>query len=135
MLVEVTSMRSFSPNRPDGRAGRAALRPPSYGRRAGSVQVMLRQVVGAIAVIALLMAGYAGEARAEGARPLRIVALGDSLVAGYGLRGVEALPARLQQALAAEDLKVEIVNAGVSGDTAADGLARLDWAVPEGTDA
>jgi len=96
---------------------------------------MLRQVVGAIAVIALLMAGYAGEARAEGARPLRIVALGDSLVAGYGLRGVEALPARLQQALAAEDLKVEIVNAGVSGDTAADGLARLDWAVPEGTDA
>ena len=128
-------MRMFSPNKPGARMARAAVWPSSYGRRTGSVQVMLHRVVGAVvAALALLLAGHAGEARAEGARPVRIVALGDSLVAGYGLRGAEAFPVRLQQALNAKGLKVEIVNAGISGDTTADGLARLDWAVPEGTD-
>ena len=88
-----------------------------------------------VVAITLILAGHAGWLRAEGARPLRIVALGDSLVAGLGLRAAEAFPARLQQALAARGLDVEIVNAGISGDTAADGLARLDWSVPEDTDA
>ena len=68
-------------------------------------------------------------------RPVRIVALGDSLTAGYGLGGRRAFPARLEKALAAKGLAVEIVNAGVSGDTATGGLARLDWSVPEGADA
>lgn len=76
-----------------------------------------------------------GKSAAEGAAPLRIVALGDSLVAGFGLRTSEAFPAQLQSALAAKGIAAEIVNAGVSGDTAADGLARLDWSVPPGTDA
>jgi acyl-CoA thioesterase I len=67
--------------------------------------------------------------------PLRIVALGDSLTAGYGLAGNEAFPVRLQRALAAKGIAAEIVNAGVSGDTTSGGLARLDWSVPEGTDA
>jgi acyl-CoA thioesterase I len=67
--------------------------------------------------------------------PLRIVALGDSLTAGYGLAGNEAFPARLQRALAAKGIAAEIANAGVSGDTTSAGLARLDWSVPEGTDA
>jgi acyl-CoA thioesterase-1 len=67
--------------------------------------------------------------------PLRIVALGDSLTAGYGLAGNEAFPVRLQRALAAKGIATEIANAGVSGDTASGGLARLDWSVPEGTDA
>ena len=66
---------------------------------------------------------------------MTIVALGDSLVAGYGLAGVDAFPSRLQQALADKGFAVTIVNAGVSGDTASGGLARLDWSVPEGTDA
>jgi acyl-CoA thioesterase I len=68
-------------------------------------------------------------------QPLRIVALGDSLTAGYGLASNEAFPVRLQRALAAKGIAAEIANAGVSGDTASAGLARLDWSVPEGTDA
>jgi acyl-CoA thioesterase-1 len=68
-------------------------------------------------------------------RPLRIVALGDSLTAGYGLPRGAAFPAVLERALKARGHKVEIVNAGVSGDTAAGGLERLDWSVPEGSDA
>lgn len=66
---------------------------------------------------------------------IRIVALGDSLMAGYGLGPGEALPDVLQRRLRAEGMSVEIQNAGVSGDTTAGGLARLDWAVPDGTDA
>lgn len=68
-------------------------------------------------------------------RPVRIVALGDSLTAGYGLGPGEALPAVLERLMNATGKTVEIQNAGVSGDTTGGGLARLDWAVPEGTDA
>jgi len=67
-------------------------------------------------------------------RPLKIVALGDSLSAGYGLPASAAFPARLERTLRAKGLTVSVSNAGVSGDTASDGLARLDWSVPEGTD-
>lgn len=68
-------------------------------------------------------------------RPTRIVAFGDSLTAGFGLPRADAFPVKLQQALAAKGFSVEVANAGVSGDTAAAGLARLDWSVPDGTDA
>ena len=68
-------------------------------------------------------------------RPVRIVVLGDSLSAGFGLAAQDALPARLERALKAKGLAVTIENAGVSGDTVAGGLARLDWSVGEGTDA
>jgi acyl-CoA thioesterase I len=67
--------------------------------------------------------------------PVKIVALGDSLTAGYGLPDKDSFVPRLQAALAAKGIAAEIENAGVSGDTAADGLARLDWSVPQGTDA
>ncbi len=107
----------------------------SYGRRAWLVQVGAYRILPALVALALALTGPAGVAMADTARPLRIVALGDSLVAGLGLRAAEAFPVRLQQALAAKGYAVEIVNAGVSGDTASDGLARLDWSVPAGTDA
>jgi acyl-CoA thioesterase-1 len=68
------------------------------------------------------------------AKPLKIVALGDSLSAGYNLPGSAAFPAVLEQALRQKGIAVEIVNAGVSGDTAQGGLERLDWSVPDGTD-
>jgi acyl-CoA thioesterase-1 len=68
-------------------------------------------------------------------RPIRIVVLGDSLSAGLGLAVQDALPAKLERALKAKGVAVEIANAGVSGDTASGGLARLDWSVPDGTDA
>jgi acyl-CoA thioesterase-1 len=64
----------------------------------------------------------------------RLVAFGDSLVAGYSLPAGSAFPAVLERALRAEGYAVTIANAGVSGDTASGGLARLDWSVGDGTD-
>jgi acyl-CoA thioesterase-1 len=81
----------------------------------------------------LLMASAMAASAAE--RPVKIVALGDSLTAGYGLAASEAFPAKLEKALRAGGLAVEVANAGVSGDTSSGGLARLDWAVPADTDA
>ena len=72
-------------------------------------------------------------AQAQG-QPIRLVALGDSLSAGYGLPQEAAFPVVLERALKAKGYKVEIANAGVSGDTSSGGLDRLDWSVPEGTD-
>ncbi len=60
--------------------------------------------------------------------PLRIVALGDSLTAGYGLESGQDFATKLQEALIADGISVKIDNAGVSGDTSAGGLARVDWA-------
>jgi acyl-CoA thioesterase-1 len=68
-------------------------------------------------------------------RTLKIVALGDSLTAGYQLPAQDAFPVQLERALKAKGFAVEISNAGVSGDTSSGGLARLDWSVPDGTDA
>jgi len=68
-------------------------------------------------------------------RPIRVVVLGDSLAAGFGLAAPDALPAKLERVLKAKGIMVAIENAGVSGDTPAGGLARLDWSVGEGTDA
>jgi acyl-CoA thioesterase-1 len=83
-----------------------------------------------------LIAACAAGALAQGkADPVRIVVLGDSLVAGFQLKASDAFPAQLQRALAAKGHAVEVINAGVSGDTTANGLARLRWAVPERTDA
>lgn len=61
------------------------------------------------------------------ARERVILAFGDSLTAGYGLKPGEAYPAQLQKLLRAEGLQVRVVNAGVSGDTTTEGRARLDW--------
>ncbi|WP_067224120.1 arylesterase [Stappia indica] len=71
-------------------------------------------------------------ARAE---PLRILALGDSLTAGYQLPPEAAFPVQLEAALKARGHDVIVINAGVSGDTTAAGLARLDWSLGEGADA
>ena len=68
-------------------------------------------------------------------RPIRIVAFGDSLMAGYQLAMKDAFPAQLERALKAKGLNVQLANAGVSGDTTSGGLSRLDWSVPDGTDA
>jgi acyl-CoA thioesterase I len=74
----------------------------------------------------------AQSAQAQG-RPYSIVALGDSLTAGFGVRRSEAFPARLDARLKAAGYPVRIANAGVSGDTSAGALARFDFAVPQGT--
>jgi acyl-CoA thioesterase I len=67
------------------------------------------------------------------AKPVKLVALGDSLSAGYNLPAAAAFPVRLQKALTDKGIAVEIANAGVSGDTTSGGLGRLDWSVPDGT--
>ena len=64
-----------------------------------------------------------------------MVVLGDSLSAGYGLPASAAFPARLQKALKTNGIEVDIINAGVSGDTTSGGRDRLDWSVPDGTEA
>ncbi len=72
--------------------------------------------------------GRVGTARAVTTRPL-IVALDDSLTAGRGIQPAQAYPALLQALLDAAGLPHEVINAGVSGDTSAGGLSRLDWAL------
>lgn len=70
-----------------------------------------------------------------GDRPVKIVVLGDLLASGFGLLFSPPFPERLEQVLREKGYAVTIVNAGVPGDTVADGLRRLDWSVPDGTEA
>jgi len=102
----------------------------------GEVQPLTRRGILALAGAALLSAARAGAQQPSGQeKPVKILALGDSLTAGYGLPASDAFPAKLQAALKARGVAADIVNAGVSGDTASDGLARLDWALSPDTDA
>jgi acyl-CoA thioesterase-1 len=82
-----------------------------------------------------LLAVVVAAAAAQPAAPVRIVVLGDSLVAGFQLRASDAFPAQLERALKSKGHAVEVINSGVSGDTTAAGLERIKWAVPERTDA
>jgi acyl-CoA thioesterase-1 len=68
-------------------------------------------------------------------QPIRLLAIGDSLTAGYGLPPGDGFVPRLQAALDARGRSVRVIDAGVSGDTTAGGLARLDWALAENPDA
>jgi acyl-CoA thioesterase-1 len=95
-------------------------RSAGYGRRGA-----IRKLSACIAVLPLLAA------RAAEAREIRIMMLGDSITAGYGLPRGQALPVRLEAALRAKGHQVRIIDAGVSGDTTAGGRARLDWALAD----
>jgi acyl-CoA thioesterase-1 len=81
-----------------------------------------------------VLAALSAQAAPGATAPLTIVAFGDSLVAGLGLPEEQAFPARLEAALRQRGHDVTILNAGVSGDTTAAGLARLDWSVPQDVD-
>ena len=102
--------------------------PPSYGHWRAVVQAAGLAAAFA-AVLALAFAAPAS------ARTLKLVAFGDSLTAGYGVPPGKAFPDQLEAALQAKGWDVTVVNAGVSGDTADDGLARFDWSVPADADA
>lgn len=82
----------------------------------------------ALAFALILTAAGAGSVAADG-KPLTILAFGDSLVAGFGLGTRDGFTARLEAALKARGVNARVVNAGLSGDTSAGGLARLDWAL------
>ena len=99
-------------------------RPGGYGHRRAFLQLSA----------ALLLAALSCPARlaAKETLPLKIIAFGDSLVAGFGLAADAAFPAVLEKTLRAEGYHVAVVNAGVSGDTASGGQARLDWTLGYG---
>jgi acyl-CoA thioesterase-1 len=101
-------------------------RPAGYGHRRAFLQLPVALLLGALS-------WPAGSAATE-PPPLRIIAFGDSLVAGHGLAADAAFPAVLEKTLRAEGYHVMVVNAGVSGDTASGGQARLDWALGYGAD-
>lgn len=83
--------------------------------------------------LAVIVGGLLGSGVAALAETIPLVGFGDSLMAGYQLPQEDALPVRLEKALVAEGENVTVANAGVSGDTTAAGLARVDWSVPDGT--
>ncbi len=100
----------------------------------------LGQVVGILALVNVLVGTFGAPllmpaALAGAEKPLRIVAFGDSLTSGYGLRSSQSFPVQLQKALKKRGHNVVVTNAGVAGDTTSGGLERLAWAVPDGTDA
>ena len=87
---------------------------------------MIRLLISLVVLTMLLV-----PARAE---TLTILAFGDSLTAGYGLPPEQAFPVKLEAALRAKGHDVTIINGGVSGDTAGDGLARLEWSLSDEVD-
>ena len=94
----------------------------AYGRFAALVNSLL-----------LVMLLASGPANAQSA-PVKITVLGDSIAAGYGVKPEQAFPARLEAALKAQGRNVTILNQGVSGDTTAGGLDRLDWMLADKPD-
>lgn len=96
----------------------------------GLIRMSIKHLFASALVAASLTTGASG-AQAE---PVRIVGFGDSLMAGYQLAAGDSFAAKLEAALKARGLDVTVANAGVSGDTTAGGLSRIDWSVPDGTD-
>lgn len=86
------------------------------------------------ALLSVLILGVIWGRPAAAQAPLTILAYGDSLTAGYGLRAVDGFTAVLERGLNAAGAAVRVINGGVSGDTSAAGLARLDWTLVERPD-
>ena len=103
------------------------MKTPSGRREMGTLLALVN------VVLVFLMSANPVVAKPEA--PIRIVAFGDSLTAGFMLAPSESFPAQLKRALDAKGYDVEVVNAGVSGDTTGAALARFDWAFGEGADA
>jgi len=85
-------------------------------------------------LVALIAAFTIASGSPAEAKTVKLVAFGDSLTTGYGLPKADSFAAKLEVALRARGLDVSVANAGVSGDTASMGLARLDWSIPADTD-
>lgn len=85
------------------------------------------------AVVAIVLLVWLNVAQA-GTQPIRILAFGASITAGYGLDAADSLPAQLEAALRAHGIDATVINSGVSGETSAGGLARLDWALADNPD-
>jgi acyl-CoA thioesterase-1 len=83
----------------------------------------------AAALLGALLAPMAAQAA-----PIAVMAFGDSLFAGYGVQDADNIPTRLEKALKADGKDVKVINASISGDTTADGVARLDWSLADKPD-
>jgi acyl-CoA thioesterase I len=110
----------------------------SYGTSATAVEgrgwLFVHMLVSGL-VVAMMGPVFAQTAATGATKPIKVVVLGDSLSAGLGLSASSAFPARLQKSLKLKGIEVDMINAGVSGDTSSGGRDRLDWSVPEGTEA
>lgn len=105
---------------------------------AGRVESLTQMLFAAVVAGFIVYApGFAGVSVASAQSPatIKLAVLGDSLTAGYGLPADAAFPVRLQKALRGKGIQVDVLNAGVSGDTSSAGRDRLDWSIPEGTEA
>ncbi|TDI59589.1 MAG: arylesterase [Alphaproteobacteria bacterium] len=112
-----------APSTGNGESGNAL---PSTGRGPPSrYPRAVRLVNGAAVFLLCLCFAFADPASGE----TRLLVLGDSLTAGFGLKARDAFPARLEAALRSDGLAVKVINGGVSGDTTAGGRARLGWAL------
>jgi acyl-CoA thioesterase-1 len=98
----------------------------AYGRFAAAVNSLLL-----VLSLALVLVGAPAHAQSG---PVKIAVLGDSLAAGYGIKPEQSFPARLEAGLKAQGRNVTILNQGVSGDTSAGGLDRLDWMLADKPD-
>ena len=98
-----------------------------YGRFAAAVNSLL------IAILCAALASSPGHAQSA-PQPVKLVFLGDSLSAGYGVKPDEAIPVRLEAALKKQGRNVSVINHGVSGDTTAGGLDRVDWMLADKPD-
>ena len=107
----------------DGMASMA----PAYGERVARRQGLRALIVAACLIVTNMTPAFAA--------PLKLLVLGDSLTAGFGLPHEDGFQARLATALHAHGLDVTLVDGSVSGDTSAGGLARLDWVLADGADA
>jgi acyl-CoA thioesterase-1 len=103
---------------------------PGPGLKGGPLRKIVNGLAAALAALCLIL-GHSGLAAPAAAASARVLMLGDSLTAGYGLPPADALPAQLQSALKSQGIDVVVLNGGVSGDTTAGGLARLDWALAD----
>jgi acyl-CoA thioesterase-1 len=100
------------------------------------MRVFCKAILAAVCAGLLSASTFFAAATASAAEDeIRILALGDSLTQGFGLANGDEFPAQLERSLRDDGLNVEVINGGVSGDTSAGGLARLDWSLGDNPDA
>ena len=107
-----------------------------FGIGYGGFAAVVNSRIAALLALVLCLAAATGQAQGGPAQggPVKIAVLGDSLAAGYGVKPDQAFPARLQAALQRGARNVTILNHGVSGDTTAGGVERIDWMLADKPD-
>ena len=109
-----------------------------YGRFAAAVNSLLVTILLCLSLLYLSLLYMSATAHAQStpaqSTPVKLAILGDSLAAGYGVKPGQSVPARLEAALKAQGRNVTVINHGVSGDTTAGGLDRVDWMLADKPD-